>query len=405
MAQSNFNKSDIVDFVERNPNVDLKLVLKRLADETPVWKPDTKKTPEDASGSTNGVSGDRKGVSPELVFKTASKITVQPVRWLWPHILAEGKITLLAGDPGTGKSTVTASIAAIVSNGKVWPLSNGGPVLPGEVLLFSAEDSAEDTIVPRLMAADGVLDRVHIFETVKAGDKESGFDLVSGLYLLKKALNDIPGVRLLIVDPISSFLGECDSHNNSEVRAALAPLSKLAEDYSVSVLLVSHLNKSRFSNPLYAVTGSLAFTALARVAYLTIKDPEGNGNLFLPVKSNIGLNRDTGLRYRIESAVVSGGVETSGIEWLEPLGGEAGDYFGKEKHEPSAARSEAIEFLETELAGGPKPSSDIQTSAKELGISKNSLDGARRNLGVISKKDGFQGRWIWELPLVQTGGL
>ena len=248
-----------------------------------------------------------------LISRRASEIPPEAINWLWPQRIALGKLSLIAGQPGLGKSQVATYIAAIVSSGGTWP--TGEACQPGDVLFLSAEDDPADTIRPRLEACGANLDRVHIVEAVRDQRSERPFDLNRDIEALAAGLAMHPGVKLIDIDPISAYLGRTNSHNNAEVRATLAPLAKLAVDFRVAIVAVTHLNKSIAPDPLTRVMGSTAFIAAVRSAHLVEKDkvnPERR--LLLPLKSNISQG-GLGLAFRLVTHVFPSGIETSRVVW------------------------------------------------------------------------------------------
>jgi RecA-family ATPase len=148
---------------------------------------------------------------------------------------------LIAGAPGLGKSQITTYLAAVASNGGTW--STGEKCDAGDVLFLSAEDDPADTIRPRLEACGADLDRVHIVEAVKDQRRERSFNLNRDLDALAAKLTASRSAKLVIIDPISAYLGAIDSHKDAEVRGALAPLAKLAADHGVAVVCVTHFEK------------------------------------------------------------------------------------------------------------------------------------------------------------------
>jgi putative DNA primase/helicase len=158
--------------------------------------------------------------------------------------IPEGKLVLLGGPPGLGKSQLTAFIA-VVSNGGTWPCGEGS-TLPADVIFMSAEDGIRDTIVPRLMAAGADTSRVHI---VAAATKPDGtgrktFSLETDVDLLEATAKEIGSVRLIIVDPISAYMGGADGNGNVETREVLEPLAEMADRLRIAVVAVTHLNKA-----------------------------------------------------------------------------------------------------------------------------------------------------------------
>ncbi len=172
-----------------------------------------------------------KDKTPQL--QNLADVRIVPVRWLWPDRLPLAKLSLISGDPGTGKSCLTIDLAARVSAGIRWPdvCEESNPV--GGVVLLSAEDALDDTVVPRLRAAGADLTRIVALQGVeyrgKSGDEVRHFNLEHDLPVLESAIEQCPGCRLVVLDPVSAYLGETDSHRNAEVRGLLAPLATLDE--------------------------------------------------------------------------------------------------------------------------------------------------------------------------------
>jgi len=232
---------------------------------------------------------------------------VQPtdVSWLWQPRIAIGKLTLLCGDPGEGKSFLTLDIAARVSRGFMWPDGSGNAPL-GSVVLLCGEDDIADTVRPRLDMAEADPSKIVALRGVRTVDSEGGYcrdvDLQRDLDIIEAAIVKTPDCKLFIVDPIGCYLGETDSHNNSEVRKVLAPLSEMASRLGVAALAVHHFRKGDGSAK-HRVTGSLAFTAAARAVWAVTgdkRDETGRRKLFVCVKNNIGVDQ-SGLAFQLHS--------------------------------------------------------------------------------------------------------
>jgi hypothetical protein len=341
-----------------------------------------------------------------LTTRRVSDIEMKPVSWLWPGRIARGKVSIIAGNPGLGKSQITASIAAIVTTGGCWPV-DGSQCVAGDVVFLSAEDDPADTLRPRLEAAGADLRRVHVMDAVVAGYTGDGtaqlraFSLERDLTALSAKLGELGDVAAVVIDPITAYLGEVDSHRNAEVRALLAPLSDLAAQHRVAIIGVSHLNKSAGPEALMRVTGSLAFVAAARAAYLVAADPEDKGRrFFLPMKNNIGPD-SIGLAFRIEGTTVQSGagpLQTSRVVWdTEPVTVTADDVMRPQATESSSAFREATDWLGDTLTE-PTSAAEVMRLAVEAGISKATLRRASDALGVIKEKTGMKGGWTWTLP-------
>ena len=324
----------------------------------------------------------------------------EPISWLWPGRIALGKLTLIAGDPGLGKSLLTATMAATVSKGYVWPLEDTASPI-GSVVLLSAEDDPADTIKPRLDAAEADSNRIHVVRAIRGVDidskpNERTFSLKRDLPILEELLRSLLDCKLIVIDPISAYLEGADSHNNTDIRGLLAPLAKLASDHHVAIVLVQHLNKSSGGSAMYRPTGSVAFIAAARAAYIVTKDQQNpNRRLVMPVKNNLAKD-NTGLAYSVIEAENGAPV----LVWEK----EAVTMTADEALAPSDSSEEktdtdwAIDFLEDELVTQGLSAVEVHKRAKEAGISKKSLRRAQDKLGIKPKKAGFNQGWIWSLP-------
>jgi putative DNA primase/helicase len=259
-----------------------------------------------------------------LVTRRVSDVDARPIRWLWPYRIPRGKLTIIAGHPGLGKSQLTADVAARVTAGGKWPDGVGHATGGGHVIVLTAEDDTADTLRPRLEAAGADLERVHVVDGVIRGYSGDGtryqrqFSLESDLAALDAKLSELERVELVVLDPISVYLGNIDSHVNAEVRGALGPVKDLAERHRAAFVAISHMSKAGGTQALLRVTGSLAFIAAARAGYLVAADPEtAERMLFLPLKNNLA-RPQPGMAFRIETAKVSsaaGAIETSRVVW------------------------------------------------------------------------------------------
>jgi putative DNA primase/helicase len=345
-----------------------------------------------------------------LITRRMSDVNAKPVNWLWPRRIARGKVSIIAGNPGLGKSQVTASIAAIVTTGGRWPVDRS-QCTPGDVVFLSAEDDPADTLRPRLEAAGANLQRVHCMDAVILGYSGEGqqqnraFSLQRDLEGLSVKLTELGDVAAVVIDPITAYLGDVDSHRNAEVRALLAPLSEIAAKHGTAIIGISHMNKSVGTEALMRVTGSLAFVAAARAAYLVAQDP-GNParRLFLPMKNNIGPDSE-GLAFRIEAATVQsavGPLQTSLVVWdSEPATTTADEVMRTQVPEHGSALRDAEEWLREELSE-PAPATEISRMAANAGISRRTLQRASESLGIIKGKAGMRAGWMWSLPANMT---
>jgi putative DNA primase/helicase len=346
----------------------------------------------------NGVEKNNK--TSKVVSVCFADINPEPINWLWPEYIALGKITLIAGDPGLGKSLITSMLAAIVSKGYNWPL-NGSSSPVGNIILLSAEDDPADTIRPRLDAAGADCNSIHIIKSVEEVDADGNilnrmFSFKRDIVVLDECLSTLQNCKLVVIDPVSAYLDGTDGNSNSDLRGLFAPLAGLASKYKVAVVLIQHLNKGSGGNAIYRPMGSLAFIATARAAFIVTKDIDNpHRRLFMPAKNNIA-KENVGLAYSITEAengapVIAWESESITITADEAL---AIPQFNEER----TATDDAVNFLKNLLSAGPVSAAEADKQARQLGIGNKPLRSARGKLGIKPIKTGFSGGWVWALP-------
>jgi len=332
-------------------------------------------------------------IRPEMGARVVQLAKVRPegVSYLWRPYIPDGKLTLIDGDPGDGKSTLTTDIAARVSTGS--PMPDGTPPTTGNVLMLSAEDGIADTIRPRVDAAAGDPERIFVFHEVIGEDERARPVELPGDLEHLRYLAVQHHVRLVTIDPLMAFLAGVDSHNDQSVRRALHPLAKLAEDTGTAVLVVRHLNKGS-GKALYRGGGSIGIGAAARAVHLVAPDPDDESRrLLAPIKLNLAAKPPT-LAYRLVSDELHGCVR---IKWEGRSARTADELVSVEPAELREERITAVEFLSAALANGPRRSREVEEEAREAhGIAARTLDNARRRLGVQAHK--IDKEWWIELP-------
>ena len=224
-----------------------------------------------------------------------SEVESQQVDWLWHRRIPLGKITILDGDPGMGKSLLSIFIAACVSTGQ--PMPDGAPAKQGKVILIAPEDAAEDTIKPRVEAAGGDssqvlllenMDLLNIKDTKKIKFNERPFSLAQDLGILEQAIKQT-GTILVVIDPLMAVLGHnIDSSRDQDIREVLTPLAQVAERAGCAILIIRHLNKGSSDNILYRGSGSIGIIAVARIGLLVAHDPDDDQKrVFATIKNNL----------------------------------------------------------------------------------------------------------------------
>jgi putative DNA primase/helicase len=339
---------------------------------------------------------------PQVTLDTvcANMIQQRPVEWIWPGRIARGKQTLIGGEPGAGKSQIVINVIARITRQSTWP--DGGTAPLGNCSILSSEDAPEDTIVPRLDAAGADLSRVHIIRSVTEPNKPSrSFSLIHDLVRLGATMDRVGDVTMIMIDPITAYMGsDIDSHRTTDVRAVLQPLDVFADSRQCAVVSITHPPKAAQAKAINAFTGSLAFVAASRMAFVAVEEPETDRRLLLAVKNNLA-PLATGIGYSIEGAISSAGVHASRVAWdsapVTVTANEALAASGQESRK-GEARREAEAFLEAYLEAGPMPAEKVADAAKANGISTATLRRAREGMKIIVEKIGYSNGWQWRLP-------
>ncbi|MBK8801064.1 MAG: AAA family ATPase [Fibrobacteres bacterium] len=259
----------------------------------------------------------------------ACDVVPEPISWLWEGWIAAGKLHILGGRAGTGKTTLAMSLAATVSRGGSFP-DGSRCGAPGRVLIWTGEDDPKDTLVPRLHAVGADLEKVAFVQTVRDAEEDRSFDPATDLPLLSEKVRQLRDVRLVIVDSIVSAVAG-DSHQNGEVRRSLQPFVDIGNRFGCAVLGITHFSKGTSGgNPLERVTGSVAFGALARLVLVASKNEkaaEGESScIFARAKSNIGKDFG-GFGYDLEEVPLDAypEIKASRVRWGASLDGTAAE--------------------------------------------------------------------------------
>lgn len=344
-----------------------------------------------------------------VVIVPASDVAMQKLEWLWPGRIPKGKITVFAGDPGNGKSLTSVDLVARLTTGRAF-CDTQNHNAPMDALMLFCEDGAADTVKPRLVAAGADIARVGFLtgmkETPENGEPhERAFRLDTDIKMLEGALEKNPEARLVVIDPITSYLGAKKMQVDQEVREALQPLGKLGDQTGVSFLLIAHNNKRGDVNALHRLMGAVAFSGVARAVWEFVPDEDeeyGAGACaMLAVKMNIARKRD-GLIFVVGEKPVDmrndeGKLEkvpTAFVDWKGPTKQTADGAIGMTSKRHSR-ENEAEGFLKSCLTG-PKPATEIYRAAEKAGISEMTLRRAKKKLNVDSSQ--IDGHWVWGLP-------
>jgi archaellum biogenesis ATPase FlaH len=310
------------------------------------------------------------------------ELEVRDVDWLWYPYIPYGKITLVQGDPGDGKSTFVLSLAALLTSGRSLPFSD--EVLePMNVIYQNTEDDAEDTVMPRFLRAGGCPERISFIREDEQALTFSDERIVQAI----KQVN----AKVLILDPLSSYIGGDVSLNMAnEVRAQFNPLIRAAKETGCAIIVVGHINKMTSTKALYRTVGSIDVVGAARSALLIARSEKERPNerIMAVQKSNLA---PTG-----QAIVFS---VSNGVEWLEQVERSADDILGGFSGpvgRPNAKQQEAKDMLCALLRDGPKAALEVRQRMRECNIGSRTTESAKAALGVKSIKQGDA--WFWALP-------
>ena len=325
-------------------------------------------------------------------------VVAESVSWLWPARLARGKFTLVSGEPGIGKSFLTMDMTARISTGRAWP---DGPAAPcGPVLVLSAEDGISDTIRPRVDLLGGDPSNVFILEAIREGhDTRRPASLVRDLDQLTRVVEEIRPL-LVVIDPVTAYLGKTDTHRDAEVRSALAPVIALAERKQFALVAVGHLSKDAQRAALHRPGGSIGFVASARLVFAVAADPtDTERRILVPLKANIAAPAPA-LAYRVDAAGLSWESGPVSLDADTLLRAQPGD------REDSIDAVGLVRELLADASAWPMDAKQAMDAAQAHGIHERSLRRAAKQLGIRIERSGFGrgGRWIWHRPIADSGG-
>ena len=324
-----------------------------------------------------------------LEIVRASEIEPKEVKWLWYPYIPFGKVTLLQGDPGDGKSKLMLSLAALLSKGEALPfVDEENKLEPMSIIYQTTEDDADDTVVPRFNSANGDGEKL-IF--IKEDEKNLSF----GDDRIREAVVKC-NAKLLILDPMSSYIGEtCSMNNANETRAEFNHLIAVAKDTSCAIVIIAHMNKMKETSPLYRTNGSIDIAGAARsiLAITRTANKDNTSERYLvQVKSNLA---PTG------SAIVFE-VAENGVNFLDEIEMTADDAFSilaPRMGRPNDRLQAAETLIKVILKDGSKMlATDCEAKLEADGFKKSTIKKAKKRAGVVSNKDGFS--WYWSLPMV-----
>ncbi|SAK51059.1 TOPRIM domain-containing protein [Caballeronia glebae] len=328
---------------------------------------------------------------------STNQVVAENTEWLLPGFLPKKKLSLLAGTPGAGKTSIALYYAATISSGGTWP--DGSRAEPGRVLMYVTEDGVADTIKPRLAAMGADLRNVEVIDnTTEISGRGRRFDCQRDLGVLQQKLIGKGGYALVVIDPVTSIVAG-NTNNNQVVRDALESLVRFAEAVGCAVLCLTHVSKgSSRRSPLERVMGGLAYGAVPRMVLIAARvsgrTEDGlQRGVLVRAKTNIA-STDGGFEYLIQPVEVQVDgkvIQTSRIGWSsELLEGSADEILksaaGDAEEMPGGELGRAAEFLLNVLANGSMLCSEVESLAVAAGISSTTLKRARKRVGVLSSK-------------------
>jgi len=302
------------------------------------------------------------------------------VRWLWPNFIPLARATIIAGDPGVGKTWVCLDLAARLSRGMNWPDGSPGPT-PANSLYLIMEDMADDTIRPRIDSLGGDPSKIQILTKETLGQ---GFDLSQekNIFKLKREIQRVGDTKCLFIDPILDFSGRVNSNKAEAVRTFLNPLIQLASEFDLALMMTAHLNKQEAQSSVYRTAGSASgWLGKCRAAFLVFRDRDDRKKRYLKaIKANLSPEDPETLSFHITN---------SGLVYEKCGEVDAEEYLNPQRQAEAKELSRACKWLKEALRDGKKESKEIREAAKEFGIPQSSLYEALHKLGAKNRVEGF----------------
>jgi putative DNA primase/helicase len=346
----------------------------------------------------------------EAVMVCMKDVVREDVGWLWPGRIPLDTVSMLVGIPGDGKSGLALSLASTVSVGGRWPDLPDEPVQQGSVVILQAEMKLSNIVRQRLDDAGADLSRIHVLTTMKEKDgRLSPFTLRRDMPALERAVAKLEDVRLVIIDPIGSYLQGADENKNSDVRELTDPLFKFAEDNHLALVLVAHLNKGMSTNILSRISGSIAFGASARMIWYVSRHPHERSKRVLSfVKGNLTDGDPKALTYQYRDGVHQ--FDAAPAAWnaddvarllLERATSTSREALGSTRGPIATEMARAMEFILETLDNGPCLLGAAKEKALLVGLSRttfgNALDhltGAKDGRVVRFQREGNRRFWL-----------
>jgi AAA domain-containing protein/primase/DNA polymerase family protein len=396
----------LISMLARRLNNDAKRIEKyfgasKLGQREKWQRPDYRKSTIDKAISGKDSNATPATAEYESISGTADQVTPKKIVWLWPNRFAQ-KLNLIVGNPDLGKGLITYYIAACCTTGRAW-FDATNTMEPSEVLLLNGEEDWDDTVVPRLMAAGADRSKVRWLKmsaTKNGKITEKELQLDRDITTLENFLEEHPAIRLVVVDPISNYLGSAKMIDEQRVREVLTPLKDIANRRRVAIIGVMHLNKKVELDAIHRIGGAMAFVGVARMVWLVAPKPAEDATdsdelLMVKVKGNIVQRKLKGLSFttKVHYVPIEGDdVAAPYVAWIGDVDKTANEVTGrpqKPAHRPAEQLPACVAWLRGYLKDGARLLDDIVADGKTLyGFNGKMIQRARDTGGVITFSSG-----------------
>lgn len=330
-------------------------------------------------------------IAPHMVVKPLWDVEPEVIEWLWEPYIPYGKITIVEGDPGLGKTFLMLAICGAITKGYALPDQQGKVGRPtsqgSSVIYITAEDGIADTLRPRADQVDADLKKLFVVCGWTSDDTSIKPFSFQQLTLLEDVIRDLKA-KLVVLDPLQAFLGaDVDMFRSNEVRPLLSQLGKIAENQRCAIIAIRHWTKVIGGKAIYRGQGSVDFTATARCVLALGEAPDDDSMRIIAQSKN-------NLAPFGKSQVFQ--ISDDGFHWCGTSDIDANTLTTMQPNKRQHQRHHAADWLKGCLKGGPMAATTVQAAAEAVGIAEASLRRAKTALGILSTKEG--GAWFWRMP-------
>ena len=329
-----------------------------------------------------------KNLKISLQTKRMSEFELERMEWLWNNRIAKGKLAVFSGNPGCGKTFVICDIISRLTTGRDWPDESPNINEAMEVLIFNDEDGAKDTLRPRFDVAGADCSKIHyaqgmkIQQNAKSTTRMVTFD--SDLAAIETYLEHNPSIHLVVIDPLSNYLGQADMNKEQKLREVLTPIAKLANEKNITFIIVGHFNKRNDVSAIHRLGGAVAFSGVARTVLGFMENPEKK-NEFYMMLAKTNFKRALAMKYELVESEI-GDESTAKVNWLGQSDANIDDIADIAKDPEKRITARAERFLKEIRV--PMPTGDINRTANALGLSSRAVERARKELCMVTEKRG-----------------